>query len=338
MGRRGGVIQAVKDGSGDGLIECATKHGEPTLLVVASRQAMRKVPALGCGCEGVDEGSQGGTKPPPRFNGAGGDTPAFGRGVPDVFVVFTTNCGGSGNERRQPGAVGGHGVADRGVEKEFCGIEGVRGHNIKDALSHLAVFPRAETCWDLLSSVPRLGKLGNDDLQAGVVPSFPAEESKKVRDGLVDAVDAASLLAHEEVVWAPSKVCIADGKGAGVVPGRCRVMLAFPAPAGYVNPQPIEAGEGEVQVKQPEVLVIGSVSKAGTIAWPTCRQEPGLFSGTACCFTQPQKPSVLDGFDDSTLQPRDGEGRRREEQVEKGVTWRGAGDKTNCRDKYILFR
>ena len=123
MGCRGRVIQAVKNGSGDGLIERATEHGEPPLLVVASRQTMRKVPALGCGCKGVDEGSSGGTKPPPCLDGAGGDTSAFGRGVPDVFVVLTTNCGGSGNERRQPGAVGGHGVADCGVEKELRGIE-----------------------------------------------------------------------------------------------------------------------------------------------------------------------------------------------------------------------
>ena len=61
MGSRGGVIQAIKDGPGDGFIECATKHSEPPLLVVASRQAMRQVSALGCGCERVDEGGQGGT-------------------------------------------------------------------------------------------------------------------------------------------------------------------------------------------------------------------------------------------------------------------------------------
>ena len=183
-----------------------------------------------------------------------------------MLVVFTTDGGGAGNEWRQPGAVGGHGVSDRGVEKEFSGIEGVRGNHIEDALCHLAVFPRAKACWDLLCGVSWFGKLGNDDLQAGVIPSFPAEESEKVRNGLVDAVDAASLLAHEEVVWAPGKICIADGKGAGIVPGSCRVVLALPAPAGNVNSQSVEAGEGEVQVQQPEVLVIGGISKAGTIA------------------------------------------------------------------------
>ena len=146
------------------------------------------------------------------------------------------------------------------------------------------------------------------------------------------------LLAHEEVIRASRKICVADGKGARYVPGRCRVVLTSPAPTGDVNPQPVKAGEGEVQVKQPEVLVIGSVSKTGTIAWPTCREEPGLFPGAAGSLIQPQKPGVLDGFDDSALQSRDGEGWGREEQVEKGVTWRGAGDKANCRDKDILFR
>ena len=83
-------------------------------------------------------------------------------------------------------------MADCGVEKELRGIKGMRGHHIKDALSHLTVFPGAETCRDLLGSISRFGKLGNDDLEASVVPGFTTEKSEKVCDGLVDPVDAAT--------------------------------------------------------------------------------------------------------------------------------------------------
>ena len=44
-GRR--VVQAIKDGPGDGFIEGAAEHGEPSLHVVAPRETMRQVSPLG---------------------------------------------------------------------------------------------------------------------------------------------------------------------------------------------------------------------------------------------------------------------------------------------------
>ena len=138
-----------------------------------------------------------------------------------MLVVFTTDGSGARNEWRKSCTVGGHGVPDRGVEKEFSGIKCVRGNHIQDALCHLAVFPRAKASRNLVSGISRLSKFGDDDFQAGVITSFSAEESEKVCYGLMNAVNAAPFLAHEKVIRTPGEIGVADGDDACIIPGSC---------------------------------------------------------------------------------------------------------------------
>ena len=164
MWRRCGVIQAVEDGPGNCLVQCAAEHGEPPLLVITSGKAMCQVSALGRCRERVNEGHQRGTKPAPSFDSARCDTPTFRGRAPNVFVMLSIDGSGPRDERGKPCTVGGHGVPDCCIEKEFSSIKGVRGNNIQDALRHLAVFPRAEARGDLVRGTSWLGKFGNDNL------------------------------------------------------------------------------------------------------------------------------------------------------------------------------
>jgi hypothetical protein len=93
-----------------------------------------------------------------------------------------------------------------GVEKELCSIKGMRGNNIKDTLLHLVVFPGAQPRGPLIASRRISGpcKFGYEDFKPSVIASFSAEESKQMSNGLMDSVDAAALLAHEEVVRIPN--------------------------------------------------------------------------------------------------------------------------------------
>ena len=61
MRRRGGVVQAVENGSSDCFVECAAEHCELALLVVASGEAVCQVSALGSCRQCVEKGMQGGT-------------------------------------------------------------------------------------------------------------------------------------------------------------------------------------------------------------------------------------------------------------------------------------
>ena len=140
-----------------------------------------------------------------------------------MFVMFATDGSCSRNDWSKLSAVGCHGMPDCGVKKEFSGIYGVGGNDVQNALFHLAIFPRAKPSRPLIvvRGVPGFCKFGNNDLEAGVIASFPAEEGEKVGNGLVGSVYAPPFLTHEKVVWTPSEVGIADGDNAGIVPGSC---------------------------------------------------------------------------------------------------------------------
>ena len=114
----------------------------------------------------------------------------------------------------------------------------MRRNNIQDALFHLTVFSGTEPEWPLVvvSGVSWSDKFRDDDLQAGVKACLPAEHGKQVSDGLVNPVDATTFLAHEEVMWAASKVGVADREGTRVNYGCRREMLAFATPAGHIYP------------------------------------------------------------------------------------------------------
>ena len=140
-----------------------------------------------------------------------------------MFVMFATDGSCSRNDRGKLSAVGCHGMPDCGVKKEFSGIKGVGGNDVQNALFHLAIFPRAKTSGPLIviRGVPGLCKFGNNDLEAGIIASFPAEKSEKVGNGLMDPIYAPPFLAHEKVVWTSCEVGIADGDDASIVPGSC---------------------------------------------------------------------------------------------------------------------
>ena len=140
-----------------------------------------------------------------------------------MFIMFSTDGSSSRNDRGKLSAVGSHRMPDCCVKKEFSSIKCVRGNYIKDALRHLAVFPRAKASGYLIvvRRVPWLSKFGNDDFKASIVTSFPAEESEKVGNGLMDSIYAPPFLAHEKVVWTSCEVGIADGDDASIVPGSC---------------------------------------------------------------------------------------------------------------------
>ena len=114
----------------------------------------------------------------------------------------------------------------------------MRRNNIQDALFHLTVFPGTEPGWPLVvvSWVSWSDKFRDDDLQAGVKACLPAEHGKQVCDGLVNPVDATTFLTHEDVIWAASKVGVADRDGTRLISGSRREMLAFATPAGHIYP------------------------------------------------------------------------------------------------------
>ena len=149
--RRGRKIQAIKDDTRNCFVESAAEHSKPTLLIIAPGKTMCEISALSSRRESVEKAVQGGTKPAPCLNSTRCDTSTLGRGVPDVFVMFATDCSSTRNDRSQLCAVGCHRMPDSGVEKEFSGIEGVRGNDVQDALLHLAIFFRAEASGPLIT-------------------------------------------------------------------------------------------------------------------------------------------------------------------------------------------
>ena len=112
--------------------------------------------------------------------------------------MFATDGSGAGDERGQFGAVGGHGMPNSCIEKEFGGIKGVRRNDVQDALFNLTVFPGAQPQWPLVvvSGVPWSDKFGDDDFQTGVEACLPEEHGKQVCNGLVNPVDATTSLAR----------------------------------------------------------------------------------------------------------------------------------------------
>ena len=90
-----------------------------------------------------------------------------------MLVMFATDGSSTGDEGGKFGAVGGHGVPNSCIEKEFSCIKGVRGDNIQDALFHLAVFPGAKPGRPLVvvSGIPWSDKLRDDDLQSVSKPA-----------------------------------------------------------------------------------------------------------------------------------------------------------------------
>ena len=115
----------------------------------------------------------GRAKPAPGFNCTRCDTSASGSRISKVFVMFTIKASRARDEWSQLGAVGGHGVPNSCIEKEFSCIKGVRGDNIQDALFHLAVFPGAKPGRPLVvvSGIPWSDKLRDDDLQSVSKPA-----------------------------------------------------------------------------------------------------------------------------------------------------------------------
>ena len=117
----------------------------------------------------------------------------------------------------------------------------------------------------------------------------------------MDPVNAPSFLAHEKVIRAPCEFSTANRNDTSIISGSRREVLAFATSAEDINAKPVEAGEGEVKIKQPEVLVRGGIGVARSVARATGREKPGFFSGAANCLVKPQKSGVLNGFNDSAL-------------------------------------
>ncbi len=257
---------------------------------------MSQVPTLGCGGEGIKETVKRGAKPPPGFNGTRCDAPAFGGRVPEVLIMFPVDSCRPRNNGGKSRTVGGHGMPYRGVKKEFCGIEGMGGNDVKDSLLHLVVFFGAQSRGSLIStggiSVPC--KFGYEDLEPSVIPCLSAEKGKQMGNGLVDTVYASPLLTHEEVVRIPHKVSVTDRDDAPIIAGSSREVLTFATPAGDINAQPVQAGEGEIKVQEPKVLVSWGIGEASSIARTTGREKPGLFPCATRCFIQPGTPGNLD--------------------------------------------
>ena len=81
-------MEAIKDGSGYGFIECAAKHSEPFLEVQPPGQRVGKISSLSSCRERFHERIHGRANVPPCFNGAGSDTSALGSGISEEFVMF----------------------------------------------------------------------------------------------------------------------------------------------------------------------------------------------------------------------------------------------------------